>query len=1285
MSNYLSLEQLDQPLKKRRLAPSENVGDDDNSPPLNMALDADTDLADNKDDNLQVDDCWPIFDSYFSNVGFVRHHIESYDSFFEYRAQRVISEQPEVEVTLEPPEADAATQQTQQAAFVPTTYVIQYKQLHVRPPMTKEADGSETVLLPAEARLRSQTYAASLYVDLTLLKISNRGTPLEQVERHDAPQVFFGTVPVMVRSRSCHLAPMSTAERIRAGECEYDEGGYFIINGLEKVFVAQEKLPDNEIYVYAKNKVSPYSHVAQVRSLGEHSGRSSASATTIGLQRSNGKLQLQMPQVRQPVPLYVVFCALGITERADVEKFLLCGGAGNGGGGGCGNGDDAVDEAVLRLLKPTLLESHMMRQRDVALDYIGKRTTIVAPTTEKRIETARQILGRELLPHLGNADVLLEKACFLGRMVHKLLRCVLRRIPIDDRDSFGAKRVELAGPLLESLFKQIMRQMSEEIRKSVVSSVSKGRPVLFAVAVKPNILSNKMRYSFATGNWGMQRGGAGMRTGVTQPLSRQSFSSMLSHLRRVDQQLAREGKVAQPRLLHATQWGIMCAAETPEGQACGLVKNFTVIAGVTPQANNTAGLVELLAEYGVRPLVDCVVEPDQNGVERRRTVVSLENCKVVLDGRWLGTTAEPQRLATFLRHCRRTQRVVTQQTSIVYIAEEQELRISSDAGRVTRPLYVVDARTRRLALTRRRLAAMLEQSPQTLWQDLLANGFVEYLDVQEQRNAQIAMFVTDVVARGDEIAYTHCELHPATILGVCASMIPFPDHNQPPRNMFQSAMGKQAMSMPSTNCLERLDTSTHMLYYPQQPLVQTRFSRNAHFDKLPSGEVAIVAILCQPGENEEDSTVFNQSAIDRGLFRSTFYRTYQDRERVDVYQTRKQSGGTSESATTLQDDSTEDTDGGECLERKMPPLRKYEEFCKPSDDECVNAHNRNYDHLDDDGLALPGTFVRSRDVIVGKMAPMPVGRASSAAAATAAANNAGSSTVPASAPSRRDCSTLLRQNEDSRIDCVMLSDGPDGARLAKVRTRSTRIPQVGDKFSSLHGQKGTMGATKRQEDMPWTASGIVPDIIINPHAFPSRMTIGQLVETLMGKAAALTGQIGDGTPFSQLTVEQIGDVLHSLGMQRHGGEVMYSGTTGRQLDSLVFIGPTYYQRLKHLAADKIHGRAHGPKTALTRQPVEGRGRDGGLRFGEMERDCAAAYGASEFTLDRLQYCSDNYQAPVCSRCGLIAIDDIQTGERTCTRCNRHDTVELVDMPYANKLLIHELMSMSIVPRMVFKK
>jgi DNA-directed RNA polymerase II subunit RPB2 len=362
-------------------------------------------------------------------------------------------------------------------------------------------------------------------------------------------------------------------------------------------------------------------------------------------------------------------------------------------------------------------------------------------------------------------------------------------------------------------------------------------------------------------------------------------------------------------------------------------------------------------------------------------------------------------------------------------------------------------------------------------------------------------------------------------------------------------MGKQAMGISLSNFLLRMDTMANILYYPQKPLATTRALEYLKFRELPAGQNAIVAILCYSGYNQEDSVIMNQSAIDRGLFRSIYYKSYMDVEK-----------------TTGQ--------------------ISLEEFEKPSRENTLRMKHGNYDKLDDDGIIAPGTNVIGEDILIGKTAPLPEG-----------SEELGQRK---STHTRRDVSTPLKSTESGIVDHVIVSLNADGHRFVKIRVRSTRVPQIGDKFASRHGQKGTIGVTYRQEDMPFTADGITPDLIINPHAIPSRMTIGHLVECLLSKVATLLGQDGDATPFTDLTVEGVSAVLRERGFQSRGLEVMYHGHTGRKLQAQVYLGPTYYQRLKHMVEDKIHSRARGPVQILTRQPVEGRSRDGGLRFGEME-------------------------------------------------------------------------------------
>ena len=481
-------------------------------------------------------------------------------------------------------------------------------------------------------------------------------------------------------------------------------------------------------------------------------------------------------------------------------------------------------------------------------------------------------------------------------------------------------------------------------------------------------------------------------------------------------------------------------------------------------------------------------------------------------------------------------------------------------------------------------------------------------------------------------SYTHCEIHPSVILGICASIIPFPDHNQSPRNTYQSAMGKQAMGIYASNYAVRMDTLAHVLYYPQKPLVCTKAMTQMHFRELPAGVNAIVAIMCYTGYNQEDSVIMNRSAIERGFFRSVFYRCYVD------WENELNAGGLT------------DLDA--------------EHFERPTGESCLGMKHGSYDKLDEDGLVSPGTRVTGEDIVIGKTTPI------------AADPRGGDRRF-----NKKDSSRALRTNESGIVDTVMLTQNKEGFRFTKVKVRSIRIPQIGDKFASRHGQKGTVGMTYRQEDMPFSIEGVTPDIIVNPHAIPSRMTIGHLVECLLSKLASLTGDEGDATPFMELDVSQVSDSLHKMGYQRNAWERMYNGHTGRPMAYHVFLGPTYYQRLKHMVDDKIHARSRGPVTMLTRQPMEGRGREGGLRFGEMERDCLIAHGAAHFLRDRLFVNSDAYRVHVCDRCGLIAHANLDKMEFMCQACRETTRISQVHIPYACKLMFQELMAMQIAPRM----
>ncbi|KAF6145425.1 hypothetical protein GIB67_032548 [Kingdonia uniflora] len=1170
-------------------------------------------MVDDEEEEITQEDAWAVISSFFEEKGLVRQQLDSFDEFIQNTLQEIVDESAHIEVRSESQHKPGPGQHSD---FQETIYKISFGQIYLSKPTFTEQHGDVRPLLPKDARLRNLTYSASLYVDVkeTIIK---KGNNCEEVsEPEPLGKVNIGSVPIMLRSSYCTLYQMSEEDLTDRGECPYDQGGYFIINGSEKVLIAQEKMSTNHVYVFKKRQPNKYAYVAEVRSMAESQNRPPSSMFVRMLSRASAKggssaqyIRATLPYIRTEIPIVIVFRALGFVADKDILEHICY---------------DFSDTQMMELLRPSLEEAFVIQNQQVALDYIGKRGSTVGVTKEKRIKYAKEILQREMLPHVGMGEYCeTKKAYYFGYIIHRLLLCALGRRPEDDRDHYGNKRLDLAGPLLGGLFRMLFRKLQRDVRARVQKCVDNGQAVnLYNIIIAKTITSG-LKYSLATGNWG-QANAAGTRAGVSQVLNRLTYASTLSHLRRLNSPIGREGKLAKPRQLHNSQWGMMCPAETPEGQACGLVKNLALMVYVTVGS-------------AANPILEFLEEWSTENFEEISPAVIAQATKIFVNGCWVGIHRSPDLLVKTLRQLRRQVDVNTE-VGVVRDIRLRELRLYTDYGRCSRPLFIVE--NQRLLIKKKDIRALQQrESPdEGGWHELVANGYIEYVDTEEEETTMISMTINDLVTArlNPEEAYsenyTHCEIHPSLILGVCASIIPFPDHNQSPRNTYQSAMGKQAMGIYVTNYQLRMDTLAYVLYYPQKPLVTTRAMEHLHFRQLPAGINAIVAISCYSGYNQEDSVIMNQSSIDRGFFRSLFFRSYRDEE------------------------------------KRMGTLIK-EEFGRPNRDNTMGMRHGSYDKLDDDGLAPPGTRCSGEDVIIGKTSPI--------------AQDESSQGQP-SRYTRRDHSTSLRHSESGMVDQVLLTTNADGLRFVKVRIRSVRIPQIGDKFSSRHGQKGTVGMTYTQEDMPWTVEGITPDIIVNPHAIPSRMTIGQLIECIMGKVAAHVGKEGDATPFTDVTVDNISRALHKCGYQMRGFETMYNGHTGRRLTAMIFLGPTYYQRLKHMVDDKIHSRARGPVQILTRQPAEGRSRDGGLRFGEMERDCMIAHGAAHFLKERLFDQSDAYSVHVCERCGLIAIANLKKNSFECRGCKNKTDIVQVRIPYACKLLFQELMAMAIAPRMLTK-
>jgi DNA-directed RNA polymerase II subunit RPB2 len=603
--------------------------------------------------------------------------------------------------------------------------------------------------------------------------------------------------------------------------------------------------------------------------------------------------------------------------------------------------------------------------------------------------------------------------------------------------------------------------------------------------------------------------------------------------------------------------------------------------------------------------------------------------KLYINGAWLGNVKEPMKVYQMLKE-KKCKGIINIYTSITFDARRKEIRVCNDAGRLMRPLLRV--LNNKLLVTPAIIAKIRAQKLN--WDDLLTDckldhAIIEYVDAAEQNYSMIAMTPSDLTNRKDEFMYkyTHCEIHPSTIFGILASCIPFPEHNQSPRNTYQCAMGKQAMGMYVTNYDTRMDKTAYVLTYPMRPLVETRIMNMIELNQIPSGSQVIVAIMTHSGYNQEDSILFNKGSIDRGLFQATIYHTEKDED--------KKINGDEE-------------------------IR-----CKPDKLKTKGMRFGNYNKVNENGVIPENTLVENRDIIIAKVVPIKDAR------------NDHTKVIK-----YEDQSKIHRTTEETYIDKNYINRNGDGYNFCKVRLRTVRKPIIGDKFSSRHGQKGTIGNIIPECDMPYTASGVKPDLIINPHAIPSRMTIAQLKETVLGKTLLSLGLFGDGTSFGKFDVKDICKELQKVGYESNGNEIMYNGLTGEQIETSVFLGPVFYQRLKHMVSDKQHSRSIGPMVNLTRQPAEGRSKDGGLRFGEMERDCMCSHGASRFTKGRIYDASDAFSVHVCKKCGMIASYNDEKHIHLCKMCENRTDFDYVELPYACKLMFQELMTMNIAPRIM---
>lgn len=1051
-------------------------------------------------------------------------------------------------------------------------FFLEYTNIWVGQPCMME-DFVERKVTPQDCRLRDITYSAPIYVGIRY----TRGRDEIVVKKG----VCIGRIPVMLRSERCVLSKATPSELAKMGECLLDPGGYFIVKGVEKVILIQEQLSKNRMILEIDGK----QHINASVTSSTHERKSK---TNIYLK--NGKMYLKHNTFSEDIPIVIVLKGMGMETDQEIVQLV------------------GSEDAFITGISPSIHEASQLgiHTQEQALEYLGNHIRVFRNRKRFRAksEEARDILAQVILNHIPVERYDLKLKCiYISRMLRQILIADKDHSKLSDKDYYGNKRMEMAGQLLSLLFEDLFKQFNSNLAKQADNTLSKTNRLLFDIAksISPDFISNGMANAISSGNWRLKRFRM-ERAGVTQVLSRLSFIAALGMMTRIQSQFEKTRKISGPRALQPSQWGVLCPSDTPEGESCGLVKNLALLTHVTLDQEEEP-LTRLCINLGVEDI--CLLSGEE--------INSPYTYLVYLNGVVIGVHTQPKVFVNTVRYLRRT-RKISEYISVYIDDDSKSISIAADGGRLCRPLIIVVDGKMRLESHH---IQQLSEGKKT-FDDFLVDGIIEYVDVNEENNCHIALYEKDMTEKT-----THLEIDPLTILGVCAGLIPYPNHNQSPRNTYQCAMGKQAMGFIAYNQLKRFDTLVYLLVYPQRPLVQTKQIPLIGFDRLPAGQNATVAVMSYSGYDIEDAVVLNRASLDRGFGRCIIMK---------------------KSSTLIHHYPNGSSDN------LAPP---------PSD---ISKQPR-YRVLDQDGIAMPGMRVYPGDIYLNKHVPKSTGDEIT--------------TINPGEFSYKPAPQSFKGRNPVYIDKVMLSSGEDDLNqlLVKVLFRESRRPELGDKFSSRHGQKGVVGLIVDQQDLPFTNNGTCPDLIMNPHGFPSRMTVGKMMELLSGKAGVLDGCFKDGTVFSGDPVDAMAEILVKHGYNYTGKDVLTSGITGEPLGAYIFTGPIFYQRLKHMVADKMHARSRGPRALLTRQPTDGRSKDGGLRLGEMERDCLIGYGSSSLLLERLMTSSDQFTVHTCQTCGLIGYQD------WCQYCKSSLNMANLKIPYAAKLLFQELQSMNIVPRL----
>ena len=1110
---------------------------------------------------------------------------------------------------------------------------VSFENFKLHPPQIHENNGATKLMFPQEAKLRNFTYASTMTVDLQIQYIIRNTEKMDtpKIINKTLPKINIGKMPIMLKSSICLLTQHHHIPPELTGECPMDCGGYFIIKGSEKTVLGQERAAENRVYCFDGKNTTKWSWYAEIKSVPDFKCISPKQIEVMIAAKSNGFGHgLFINIPRIKQPIELFTVFKALGVLTDKKICEYI----------LLDIDNVKTKNMLEFLQASIIDSNKYMSQEDAIRHI---TSSVAYTPlnmdketgiRKKREFAIDVLNNDLFPH---CKTLSQKLYLLGYMTNQLIQTRLGWRQPDDRDSYLNKRIELTGTLLNNLFRNYFNKLVKEMQKQVIREINNGS--WRSTEDYENIINMTNIYKIMKSTT--------IENGITRALATGDFSIKQANNSKVG--------VAQVlnRLTYMASMSHLRRINTPLEKSGELIAprklhNTTwgyLCCAETPEGQsigvvkNISYMTHITIPTNSSSLYE-YVDPYIIKLDDISPSDLFQQIKVFINGSWVGISKEPMKLYNDMKD-KKYKGIINIYTSVVFDFKNAEIRICSDGGRLVRP--VLRVRDGKAIITKEIINDIANK--ELSWNDLitsckLSESVIEYIDPEEQNRAMIAMKSKDGYLQDDKVYYnyTHCEIHPSTIFGVLASCTPFPDHNQAPRNTYQCAMAKQAVGVYAMNYDQRMDKTSYVLTYPTRPLVDTRLMNFIHLSKIPSGCQIHVAIMTHTGYNQEDSVLVNKGSIDRGLFSATIYHTEKDEDK-----------------NIIRDEIIR---------------------CKPDPSKTRGIKFGNYNKLNSQGFIPENTLIENRDIIIAKIIPIKENR-----------------NDPTKIIKYEDQSKAYSTSEETYIDKNYTGRNGDGYNFAKVRVRIHRKPVFGDKFSSRHGQKGTCGNIIPECDMPFTKDGLRPDIIINPHAIPSRMTIGQLKETLLGKVLLELGLFGDGTSFGNLDVKTITEELQKLGYESYGNEIMYNGLTGEQLETSIFIGPVFYQRLKHMVNDKVHSRSTGPMVNLTHQPAEGRSRAGGLRVGEMERDVLISHGATRFCKERLYEVSDKYNVNVCKKCGMIAVcNDGNNNNKfytnsdftihLCKTCGNKTEFALVDMPYANKLLFQELQTINIVPRII---